>query len=332
MHDGVSIEAAKWACALGELGFFVRTVAGEGTADVVVDGLGLHAVSGPDEAELEEAFGDADVVVVENLCSLPLNPAAGKAVAEVLRGRPALLHHHDLALERPGLAHLGPPPDDPAWRHVCVSERAARLLRDHSISAQVVRNAFDPCPTLGDRKAARAELGIAEGERLVLQPTRAIPRKGVPAGLRIAERLGATYWLSGPVEDGYDEALAWLLSNASTRVLHRPAPGEGEAAMAAAYAACDLVVLPSTLEGFGNPAIEAAVHRRPLAIGHYPVAEELRALGFCWFDLDDLRAIDAFLKDPDEALLEANAAVAAQHLNLDALPARLGAILDGLLR
>ena len=57
----------------------------------------------------------ADLVVVENLCSLPLNPRRrGRRVA-ACAGRPAVLHHHDLPWQRPHLAHLPPPPDDPAW-------------------------------------------------------------------------------------------------------------------------------------------------------------------------------------------------------------------------
>lgn len=330
MRDGVSVEAAKWSWALARLGFSVRTVAGEGPADLVLPGLALDARSPtPDRGTLATAFGGAEVVVVENLCSLPLNPAAGTAVAAALAGRPAVLHHHDLALERPSLAHLGPPPNDPAWLHVCASEAARRRLGDHGIEATLLRNAFDTRPPLGERGRTRARLGVGPRERLVLQPTRAIPRKGVPDGLHLAERLGATYWLTGAVEEGYDGELAALLGAARTRTIHAAA-GDGPQAMADAYAACDLVVLPSSLEGFGNPAVEAAAHRRPVAVGGYPVADELRALGFSWLDLEDHAGIEGFLARPDRALLEANAALAGEHCNLDHLPSRLGGLLDSL--
>lgn len=323
--DGVSVEAAKWEVALLELGWRVRTVAGEGRADVVLPCLAASSAGPPRPGELESAFGGGDVVIVENLCSLPLNPAASAAVARSLRGRPALLRHHDLAVERPGLAHLGPTPDDPAWRHVCLSRAAAGRLAAEGIPADVLRNAFDPDPPPGDRETARASLGVAPGERLVLQPTRAIARKGVPEGLALAEALGATYWLTGAAEDGYGDELAAVLAGARGKVLHRPAQ-----TMADAYAACDLVAFPSTLEGFGNPTIESATHRRPLAVGPFEVGAELRRFGFCWFDAADHRVIAAWLAEPDPRLLDHNAEVARRHFSLEALPAQLSRLLAGL--
>ena len=95
-RDGVSVEAAKWQRAFAELGWDVTTVAGSGTADWIIPGLALDAAAPPDRIDVEDALAGSDLVVVDNLLSLPLNPPATAMVADVLRGRPALLRHHDL--------------------------------------------------------------------------------------------------------------------------------------------------------------------------------------------------------------------------------------------
>jgi hypothetical protein len=45
LDDGVSVVASSWARALTDLGFTVRTVAGEGPVDARVDGLAIDATS-----------------------------------------------------------------------------------------------------------------------------------------------------------------------------------------------------------------------------------------------------------------------------------------------
>jgi glycosyltransferase involved in cell wall biosynthesis len=94
-----------------------------------------------------------------------------------------------------------------------------------------------------------------------------------------------------------------------------------------AYAACDLVVMPSTWEGFGNPVLESVTHRRPLALYPYPVAREITAFGFEFFGLGDVAAITSFLAHPNEELLERNLAIARAHFNLVDLPSRLDRLL-----
>jgi mannosylglucosylglycerate synthase len=326
--DGVSIEAAKWVDALGTLGWQVFSVAGSGPVDIVLPGLSIDATEAPTEDELAAALAPADLVVIENLCSLPLNPAAAAVTAKVCAGRPTVLHHHDLPWQRPQLAHFPPPPDDPSWAHVTINELSRRQLAEHGIAATTIYNSFDPDPALGNRSGTRAALGIDEGTRLLLQPTRALPRKNIGGALRLAEAIGAAYWLLGPAEDGYGPALAELLAAATCPVLHT-ADGP-RVAIADAYAACDAVVLASTWEGFGNPAVESATYRRPLAIGPYPVAQELAAFGFRWFASNDAAGLADWLDHPDPSLLEHNRDVVAEHLNRADLPDRLQAVLEQL--
>ena len=328
--DGVAIEAAKWAAALGVLGWEIVTVAGAGPVDVVVPGLAIDAAEAPSEAAVTAALAGADLVVVENLCSLPLNPAASSVVAAVCAGRPTVLHHHDLPWQRPHLAHLPAPPDDPAWAHVTINELSRRELAARGFQPRLttIYNTFDPDPQPGDRVGVRRALGLGSSDRLLLQPTRALARKNVPAAVAMAEAVGGVYWLLGPAEDGYGPELARVVEQARCPgVLGEP---PGGCTIADAYSACDAIVLPSSWEGFGNPSVESATHRRPLAIGPYPVAAELAAFGFRWFDALDPSALGGWLDAPDGSLLEHNHAGAARRFNVADLPERLGRVLDTL--
>ena len=326
--DGVSVEAAKWAAALRVLGWDVRTVAGSGPVDVLLPGLAIGTDEPPTRDEVEDACAAADLVIVENLCSLPLNPPAAAVVASVCAGRPALFHHHDLPWQRPHLAHHPPPSDDAAWAHVTINELSRAELAQRGIEATTMYNSFDPDPAPGDRVGTRAALGVADGDALLLQPTRALKRKNVAGGLELSAAVGGTYWLLGPAEDGYGPELDELVAQARCRVLLGQPPAG--CSIVDAYAACDVVLLPSFWEGFGNPSVESATHRRALAIGPYPVAAELAAFGFRWFGATDPEPLAGWLGRPDEELLAHNHRVAATHFNLADLPVRLAGVLHEL--
>ena len=324
LTDGVSIEAEKWTDALESLGHEVFTVAGEGNVDYTIPGLAIDAAEDVDMDELRRVLDLADLVIVENLASLPLNLDARDAIYEVLRDRVAIFRHHDLPWQRPHLEHLEGPSHLGPWAHVTINDRSRLELAQRGIVATTIPNHFDCSPPVGRRELMRQSIRVKGSAAVVLQPTRAIPRKNVTAGLRLAERLGGIFWLLGRAEDGFGPDLERLLNLSMTGVRRGLSVG---ATMDDAYAGCDLVVMPSTWEGFGNPVIEAVTHRKPLARYPYPVMEEIESHGFHFFDLDDIDGIHAAINDPFAEFLDKNWAIAKANYDLTLLPARLATIL-----
>ncbi|MEX1217027.1 MAG: glycosyltransferase family 4 protein [Acidimicrobiales bacterium] len=346
--DGVSIVADTWINALHSLGFEVTTVAGEGEADVLIadlaigrwpDGVaGLHGeqAATADEirrlsAEVRAALDGVDLVIVENLGSIPLNLPASLAVAQARVGLPTIWHHHDPAWQRDRYTNVTelPPveePDSHQWRHVTINDLTRLQFLERGIAATTIRNGFDVHAQLGNRRRERDRLGFEAAELVMVHPVRAIERKNIPQALEIAQSIGATYWITGPAEEGYTPVLHVLLDDARAaglNVVHEPS-----SSLADMYAASDVVVFPSTWEGFGNPPIDAAIHRRPAIVGHYPVAEELRALGFHWFDSEDLTEYRQWLTDPDQQLVDRNFRIAESALSLEVMQTALATLLD----
>jgi len=337
--DGVAVEAAKWEWALRQLGFTVRRIAGEFESlrpdDTWLPFLAIDPVPGAlvDASALGAALAGADLIVVENLCSLPLNLEAATVARDVLdahAGR-VCFHHHDFAWERPHLAQLeGFPPNRRNSLHVTVSEHGRRDLESRGFHAVCVHNSFDFDTAPGDRPGTRAELGVSGGTVLLVQPTRAIPRKNVEGALRFAAQLAdvldstdVQYWITGPAEDGYDDEFAHLLAHASVPVHVGRAPRPADA-----YAAADLVVFPSTWEGFGNPVIESTAARRMLVVGQYPALDEL-VDGLHVLRVHDVAPAADWIHHPRADVLEHNYVHARSRFSLEHLPARIEAALLG---
>jgi glycosyltransferase involved in cell wall biosynthesis len=307
--DGVSVEARKWEHALGQLGFGVRRIAGRiedggRPGDLVIPGLSIDATEPPDANDIAAAISSADLVVVDNLCSLPLNVDAARATAQAVAGHDRVVfRHHDLPWQRRTLKHLEDefPPRAPANAlHATINLRSRRELEARGYEhAATIHNYFDFDPKPGDRDDTRKHFGFADDEFVLFQPARAIERKNVPGGLRFAQRLdqlapklNLRYWLSGPAEDGYGPTLDRLVEKAPVPMTFGRAPTAADA-----YAAADLVVIPSTWEGFGNPVIESIAHRRPAAAFPYPVLAEIVAAGVRVFSTESPENLVKFLAD-----------------------------------
>lgn len=334
MTDGVSVAARNWQRAVEQLGFEVVTVAGEGPVDRTVPGLSISATDPPSQTELADALGTADLVVVENLCTIPLNLGAARTTAAVLRGRPAIMHHHDPPWQRDRYAHVTElPVDDGSWRHVTINRLTRQQMKARGFEATCIYNGFSTATGVGDRSWVRQRLGLASDELVVAHPVRAIPRKNVARAIALCEDLDGVYWLWGPAEEGYDDELERLLARARCRVVR----GAGREAAVDLYQAADAVVFPSTWEGFGNPPVEASIHRVPAAVGDYPVAAELRRLGFEWYPTDDPEPLRGALRHggPERIernryadRIEHNRRVAVRHLSLSVMTSRIAALLD----
>jgi len=313
--DGVAIEARKWSWALGELGYDVRRVAGAiedagEPDDVVLPGLAYVPDGAPPEPvdpdAIAAALDGADLLVVENLCSLPLNIEAAHAVAGAAaahRGR-VVFRHHDLPWQRRHLAHLGtelPPRLDGALQ-ATINLRSRRELEARAFTgATTVHNYFDLDPAPGDRAATRAQFGFDDGDLVVLQPSRAIERKNVPGAVRFAAYLARRMpdrpvhlWIAGPAEDGYADTLARIVDRSDVPVTIGRANH-----VADAYAASDVVVFPSTWEGFGNPVIESIAARRACAAFPYPVLSEIVAAGVRCFSTEEPDVLVRFLSETE---------------------------------
>lgn len=347
--DGVSVVAKTWQTAFEKMGYQTLTVAGEGPVDRLVPGLEIDAELEPARHEFEAAVSDCDLVVVENLLTIPMNLPASRIVASVLAGRPTILHHHDPPWQRARFAHVTElPAQDPTWVHVTINKLTNHEFAERGIQATTIYNAFptpESQPQAEQREQSRQELpiekqghaeqapqggqsqtpgrlrlrdrtrnqiNVEQNERLIVHPVRAIGRKGIPAAVRLAEELGATYWITGAAEEGFRPELDRILADAQCRTIHRPAPTQE-----ALYAAADLIVFPSLWEGFGNPPIEAALHHKPVAVSHYPVAEELRGLGFDWPDLDQVDLLRQELISPDLDRISHNRSIVRQKLGMD---------------
>ncbi len=314
------------------IGFDVVTVAGEGPVDRNVPGLAIGATDLDPSAltaQLTTALADIDLVVVENLCSIPLNLAASRATATVLADRPAIIHHHDPPWQRARFAHITElPPRDRAWRHVTINHLTVAEMADRGFAATCIYNGFPTGSGPGDRAGIRELLHVDPDELLLAHPVRAIPRKDIPAAVHLAEQTGATYWLWGEPEDGYDMELDQVLAGATCRVV-RGVPSTHAVDL---YRTADAVIFPSRWEGFGNPPVEAAIHRVPAAVGRYPVADELLRLGFRWLPTNDPGPLREVLENPRshelEAMLDHNRKTAVEHLSLESMEQAIRSLLD----
>jgi glycosyltransferase involved in cell wall biosynthesis len=266
---------------------------------------------------------DIDIIVPQNVLSIPMHIPLGLAVTELIgeTGIPAIAHHHDFFWERLRFSlnaaqdylQMAFPPKLPSIQHVVISSLAQEELALRTgISATVIPNVFDfesePQVDFEYSKNFRREIGLEEGDVLILQPTRIVQRKGIEHAIELVSQLGdAKYKLVISHEagdEGYDYA-TFVEDHARDHKVDlklvschigetRGVNEEGEKIYTLwdVYPHADFVTYTSLYEGFGNAFLEAVYFRKPILINRYEVfVRDIEPQGF------DLIVMDGFITD-----------------------------------
>lgn len=258
-----------------------------------------------------------EALITENALTIPINLPLGLAITEFVAetGYPVIAHHHDFHWERQRFMNNSVhdylaaafPPHLPSIRHVVInSVQASQLASRTGAVAMVVPNVMDfdlpPAPPDDYALSARADLGLAPDQYLILQPTRIIQRKGIEHAIELTRRLGLPAELvishaSGDEGTGYEKrvrefaALLGVTINFESAIVGdaRGFTPEGRKiyTLGDVYPQADLVTYPSAIEGFGNAFLEAIYYKRPLVVNNYSIYEaDIKPKGFKVVEFD----------------------------------------------
>ena len=314
---------------------------------------------------------DIDLVIPQNVLSIPMHVPLGIAVTEFLTetGMPAIAHHHDFYWERVRFSISGVvnyldmafPPRLPNVRDVVINQAAQeQLALRKGISGTLIPNVFhfEQSPPEADAYSAdiRDELGLAEDDFLILQPTRVVPRKGIEHSIKLLSLLGeprcklVVSHESGDEGAEYQELLADLaaeenvdlrfVSDRIGEVRQRDHSGKKIYTLWDLYAHSDLVTYPSLYEGFGNALLEAIYFRQPVIVNRYSIfVQDIEPKGFRFLSMDGfvtrrlVNEVRRVLEDAEyrESMVAHNYEVASRFYGYTVLSNQLRALQGSLL-
>jgi len=272
--------------------------------------------------EFIEAF-QIDLLIVENVLSIPMHIPLGLAITETIAETQiaTIAHHHDFFWERVRFAvcavsdylRMAFPPNLPHIKHVVINSAAQEQLALRTgISSVIIPNVLDfKNPPVFDPSgfhAFRESIGLDVKDRLILQPTRVIKRKGIEHAVELVKELkGARNKLVISHEAGDEgfEYAQWLKSYARehkvdlrlvTTKVADPWANNGKYrskfSLWDIYPYADFITYPSLYEGFGNAFLEAIYFKKPMLINRYATfVRDIEPRGF------DLAVMDGYLSD-----------------------------------
>src|SRR5210317_629874 len=243
---------------------------------------------------------DIDLLVAENALTIPLHVPLGLALTETIAETqlPTIAHHHDFYWERVRFSvnavgdyiRMSFPPNLSNIRHVVInSDAQEQLALRTGISSVIIPNVldFENQPKISRRrtKIFRESIGMDPEDRMILQPTRIIQRKGIEWAIDLVKGLkddrnklvisheagdeGLEYaeWLKEyACEFGVDLR---LVSIKISDPLSKNGKGRGKYSLWDVYPYADFITFPSIYEGFGNAFLEAIYFKKPILINRY---------------------------------------------------------------
>lgn len=258
-----------------------------------------------------------DLLVPQNALTIPLNIPLGIAITEVISevGIPTIAHHHDFFWERQHFMtnaiweylNMAFPPHLPAIKHVVINSSGDNQLSLRTgISSTVIPNVMDfenpPPPVDAYASDVRQSLGIADGELLILQPTRVVKRKGIEHAIELVNRLKKKAKLvishaSGDEGFDYEQRVreysklmkvdTLFVSDVINEKRGRTKEGKKIYTLDDIYPHADLVTYPSNFEGFGNAFLEAIYFSKPIVVNNYSIySTDIKPKGFNVVEID----------------------------------------------
>ena len=303
-----------------------------------------------------------DLLVPENAVTIPLNIPLGLAITQVIAetGLPTIAHHHDFFWERQQFKtnavwdylNMSFPPHLPTIRHVVINSSADNQLSLRTgISGTIVPNVMDfknpPPPPDAYADDVRDALGLDADEKLILQPTRVVKRKGIENAIELVSRLGMKARLvishaSGDEGHDYEQRIIDFSRRMQVNTLfvsdiindRRGMTPDGRKiyTLYDIYHHADFITYPSTIEGFGNAFLEAVYFRKPILVNRYSIYTfDIKPKGFSAVEIDGYitdEAVDqtrALLQDEQlrEKMVAINYSLAKKYYSYEVLHDKL---------
>jgi glycosyltransferase involved in cell wall biosynthesis len=250
------------------------------------------------------------------------------------------------------------PPNLNNIRHVVINSAAQEQLALRTgIASTIIPNVldFDNPPRLSKKRTHifRESIGLEADDRIILQPTRIIQRKGIEFAIELVKELKNTHnklVISHEAGDEGFEYAEWLKEYACEHDVDlrlvsiqvsdpwsETGNNGAKYSLWDVYPYADFITYPSLYEGFGNAFLEAIYFKKPLLINRYSTfVRDIEPLGF------DLVVMDGFLSKQTvqhvvhilgspkrrKKMVKNNYAIATRHYSYQVLRHQLSSILQ----